>query len=109
MLSAVRSTGREEGTLRRKLSGAPWRFGAVPPRPLTAPVDDRHAVEVWRPATVPGHVQADLMASGLLPDVERGDGVAQHAQANERDWWYEAEVSLAPLPRPAGLSALRGD
>ena len=98
MPSAVRSTGREEGTLRRKLSGAPWRFGAVPPRPLTAPVDDRHAVEVWRPATVPGHVQADLMASGLLPDVERGDGVAQHAQANERDWWYEAEVSLTLSP-----------
>ncbi|MDQ7028813.1 MAG: hypothetical protein Q9O62_03065 [Ardenticatenia bacterium] len=83
---------------RSRLTGPMWRFGPVPPRPPATPVDDRVAVHPWRPARVPGHVQADLADHGLLPDVNQRDHVALYDQANAHDWWYERPVRLALKP-----------
>jgi len=71
-----------------------WRLGRVPQQPLSFRGDDRQAVVEWLPATVPGHVHADLMQAGKLPDLYVADHIKQASWVDEWDWWLEREVEV---------------
>ncbi len=42
----------------------------------------------WLPATVPGQVQADLHAAGVIPDPFFGLNYEQCLWVEEQEWWY---------------------
>ena len=42
----------------------------------------------WLPATVPGQVQADLHAGGLIPDPFFGLNYEQCLWVEQKEWWY---------------------
>lgn len=71
-----------------------WRLGRVAQQPLFFRADDRQAVVEWLPATVPGHVHADLMQAGRLPDLYVADHIKQASWVDEWDWWLEREVEI---------------
>ncbi len=61
-----------------------------PDRPLVGPV----------PATVPGAVQADLQAAGVLPDLNVGFASREAEWVEHRDWVYRTHF---PTPEGDGL------
>ena len=50
------------------------------------------------PCTVPGNVELDLSAAGVLPkDIFRADNILKAEKFESYDWWYETEFSpVAP-------------
>ncbi len=61
-----------------------------------------HAAEVqWRPASVPGTVQTDLLAAGRIPDPFAGTNEAQLQWIGLSDWQYKRtlDVNAALLAR----------
>ncbi len=76
---------------RFSLANLKWQFGQTNRRPFDAPqIDDRAAVSMWMPATVPGNVRLDLQANGLLTDPLHENSTWVDAA----DWWYRATVPL---------------
>ena len=71
-----------------------WQLGSVPQQGLSFRGDDREEVVAWLPATVPGHVHADLMRAGKLPDLYVADHIKQVSWVDEWDWWMQREVEL---------------
>lgn len=49
----------------------------------------------WRPARVPGSVQGDLLAQGLIPDPFIGCNEADVQWVGERDWCYRLVFEVA--------------
>ena len=49
-------------------------------------------------ATIPGNVELDLMAAGILPDLYFADNVSSAEAYEGYDWWYEKEFELSSLP-----------
>lgn len=46
------------------------------------------------PCTVPGNVELDLMAAGMLPeDIYKGENILQAEKYEYYDWWYETKFS----------------
>ena len=60
-----------------------WQLGRVAQQPLAFRGDDRQAVVEWLPARVPGHVHADLMQAGKLPDLYVADHIKQASWVDE--------------------------
>ncbi|NUT24425.1 MAG: glycoside hydrolase family 2 protein [Streptomyces sp.] len=48
------------------------------------------------PATVPGCVHTDLLASGVIPDPFLGRAETEVAWVGRRDWTYETDLEAAP-------------
>ena len=48
--------------------------------------------------TIPGNVEIDLMAAGLLPDLYFADNVSLAEKYESYDWWYEKEFELSSIP-----------
>lgn len=64
----------------------------------TGPASPDHLPAEWISAVVPGNVELDYMAAGLLPDVFYSDN-AKLAEALERkDFWYVRSFHLEYLP-----------
>jgi len=57
-----------------------------------------HAAEAaqWRPATVPGTVQTDLLAAGRIPDPFVGTNEAQLQWIGLADWQYQRTLDADP-------------
>jgi len=58
--------------------------------------DDCAASEGWLPATVPGVVQGDLLAQGLIPDPFQGLNETAVQWVGEHDWIYRCRFTWAP-------------
>lgn len=90
------------------LNGTAWQFASVPQRSTSFQEDDRAHGEGWRTAAVPGHVHADLLDHGLIPDIDADAGLRQCAWVNGRDWWYERDVELRVDPGQRIFLRFRG-
>ncbi len=71
-----------------------WRLGRVRQQPLSFRKDDREGIVEWLSATVPGHVHADLMQGGKLPDLYVADHIKEAGWVDEWDWWLEREIEI---------------
>ncbi|NLE58646.1 MAG: hypothetical protein GX616_09820, partial [Planctomycetes bacterium] len=58
----------------------------------------------WRPATVPGNVQADLQTLGLVEDPFFADNADHLRWCEEVDFWYRRK--LGPVDVPHGARAI---
>lgn len=70
--------------------GATWLLSAV-----TGPIDDTVAGRDL-PATVPGEVQLDLLAAGLIDDPFDGDNEKKQEWIGYTDWRYRTTFEWAP-------------
>lgn len=51
------------------------------------------------PCTVPGNVELDLSAAGLLPeDLYKGENILQAEQYETYEWWYETSFTAPSAP-----------
>ncbi|MDV6321553.1 glycosyl hydrolase 2 galactose-binding domain-containing protein, partial [Chromohalobacter sp. HP20-39] len=56
----------------------------------------------WIPATVPGSVQQDLIAAGLVPDPYRGTNEGAIQWAGLTDWEWKRTLAVTPAMLAAG-------
>ena len=68
-----------------------WEFHEVAPEGISAHGPDTAA---WRPATVPGAVQTDLLANGLIPEPFKGDNEFSLQWIGETNWEYRTTFQL---------------
>lgn len=52
----------------------------------------------WVPATVPGHVQSDLVDAGVIPDPFRDSDSRLCEWTSDREWLYETRFAADPGP-----------
>ena len=74
---------------------AGWEFKERDPARAIA--DDFAAGAGWLPATVPGVVQGDLLAQGLIPDPFQELNETAVQWVGERDWIYRCRFSWTPM------------
>ncbi|MFM2057756.1 MAG: hypothetical protein RLY71_2141 [Pseudomonadota bacterium] len=75
---------------------AGWQFREVDQRLADAALFASDASDdSWRAATVPGSVQGDLLAHGLIPDPFIGCNEAEVQWVGERDWCYRLVFEVA--------------
>lgn len=68
-----------------------YRNGAVDVKNVTELENENIAVI---PCTVPGNVELDLIAAGVLPeDIFKGDNILKAEPFEYYDWWYETEFT----------------
>jgi beta-mannosidase len=106
-ISAARSPVEPIGTIarRRPLDGD-WTltFRATDgPVPDTLPADGADGY-LRIPGAVPGAVEIDLMAAGLLPDIYVGDNIRAAWDLEYGDWWYRTEFEVTESDRIADLA-----
>ncbi len=68
--------------------------------------DDCAASAGWRPATVPGVVQGDLLAQGVIPDPFQELNETAVQWVGERDWIYRCRFSWTPDEADGGEPVL---
>jgi beta-mannosidase len=78
-----------------------WRFRCVVPPPgREGP--NREVLGEWRPASVPGVVQQDLIRDGLIADPRVGAGFLDHG-LHGLAWEYETELPTVPAEEPCAV------
>ncbi len=78
------------------LALSPWRCRCPAPPPGRAALGD------WRPATVPGVVQQDLIRDGLIADPRVGRGFRDHG-LHGLSWEYETALPTVPAAEPCAI------
>ncbi|NOX61789.1 MAG: hypothetical protein GXP42_07570 [Chloroflexi bacterium] len=87
-----------------RLHNLPWKLARVGRIPFDAALDDPAQAEDWLPASVPGAIQRDLMAAGLLPDLYRTLDLDEVlAWVDESDWWYRVSLPAISADERAWL------
>src|SRR4051794_37178178 len=71
-----------------------WQFRLADPRGPEAKAHPEAAS--WRKATVPGMVQTDLLAAGLIPDPYVGNAEAGLQWIGLADWQYATTFDVGP-------------
>lgn len=94
----IRPTTRTPGGTHHLLSGDGWlirdsccdsrHLGLQPP-----PIDGE-----WRPAHVPGTVQANFFAAGLIPDPYARRNNEMMKWMEERTWWFARKIPPVEVP-----------
>jgi beta-mannosidase len=92
------------------LNGNEWSLGQAPAGadPERARWEELEQVAEWLPATVPGNVQADLVAAGRLKDPNLGLEAGPLRQAGEQSWWLVRRFALSSSPGERAHLILRG-
>jgi beta-mannosidase len=74
--------------------GTHWQFRLAPEDKDAAAAHPKAAT--WRPATVPGYVQTDLIAQGITPDPFVGLNEATIQWVGRSDWEYRGRIDASP-------------
>jgi len=92
------------------LGGDCWKLAQAPAdaSPGRATWQELGCIADWLPATVPGNVRADLVRSGLLPDLLLATQAEASQWVDDHCWWFVREWSHAPSPGERVHLVLRG-
>lgn len=74
----------------------------------TGPTSPDQLPAAWIPAAVPGNVELDYMAAGLLPDVFYADNVKLAEALERKDFWYVRSFRLEELPAETAVLCFDG-